>query len=227
MNKLLRYLSPLCLLGGIACLAPQAVQADIYGYVDSHGTAHFSPIRKDTRYTLFSKGAIPRHRVRAVIIGSRAPLILSGAGRTARVAAARRAVHPVILPARLHAEIAAVARKQGVHRALLQSVVATESSGNPYAISPKGAIGLMQLMPSTARLYGVKDPINPHANLRGGARLLRYLINKYHGNLRLALAAYNAGEGNVQKYGNHVPPFHETQSYVATVLSRYQRYLGK
>lgn len=223
MNKLLRYLPRLSVFAGLACLWPVAAQADIYGYIDSHGTAHFSPNRKNVRYTLFSKGTIPRHRVRAVIIGNRAPVILSGTGTHPRTPIARRAAHPVILPARLHAEIAVVARKQGVHQALLQSVVATESSGNPNAISPKGAVGLMQLMPSTARRYGIRDPIDPRANLRGGARHLRYLIHKYNGNLRLALAAYNAGEGNVQKYGNHVPPFHETQNYVTKVLQRYQR----
>lgn len=227
MNTLLRYLPHLYLLAGLACLWPANAQADLYGYIDSHGTAHFSPTRKNVRYTLFSKGAIPRHRVRAVIIGNRAPLILSGTGAHTRTAVARRAARPVILPARLHAEIAAVARKQGVHQALLQSVVAAESSGNPYAISPKGAVGLMQLMPATARRYGIRDPINPRANLRGGAQHLRYLIHKYNGNLRLALAAYNAGEGNVQKYGNHVPPFHETQNYVTKVLRRYQRTGGK
>jgi soluble lytic murein transglycosylase-like protein len=91
-----------------------------------------------------------------------------------------------------------------------------ESNYNPLAISPKGAQGLMQLMPDTARRFGVANAFDPIDNIRGGARYLKYLLDLYHGDQRLALAAYNAGEGAVQKYGD-VPPYPETLNYVTQV----------
>lgn len=117
--------------------------------------------------------------------------------------------------------IAAVAREQGVEAALLHAVVTVESGYNPQAVSRKGAVGLMQLMPATAMRYGVASPGNPTDNLNGGARLLKDLIARYRGDLALVLAAYNAGEGAVDHAGNRVPRFAETRNYVPAVLSRY------
>lgn len=103
---------------------------------------------------------------------------------------------------------------------LLASVIDTESSGNPHAVSPVGAQGLGQLMPGTAEGLGVRDPFDVRQNIGGTARYLSQLIKHFHGDLRLAVAAYNAGPGAVEKHGG-VPPFAETQNYVQRVMGLY------
>jgi len=106
---------------------------------------------------------------------------------------------------------------------LLHAVIRAESAYNPLAQSSKGAIGLMQLMPDTAARYGVRNPWNPEENIYAGARYLKDLMGMFGSDVRLAVAAYNAGEGNVQKYGNQIPPFEETKGYVTKVLDFYRR----
>ena len=101
---------------------------------------------------------------------------------------------------------------------LLRAVIAVESGFNPAAVSRKGARGLMQLMPSTAKTYGASDVHDPTQNVRAGARYLRDLLNRYEDDLTLALAAYNAGEKAVERFGRHMPPFHETRAYVSRVM---------
>ncbi len=108
------------------------------------------------------------------------------------------------------------ARKYGVEPSLIRAIIAVESGFNPRAVSRKGAIGLMQLMPSTASLFGARDPFDPEQNIEAGVRYLRYLIKKF-GNKRLAVAAYNAGETAVKRY-NGIPPYRETKNFVSMVM---------
>jgi len=115
----------------------------------------------------------------------------------------------------------AVAQSHGIEPALLLAVISAESGFRARAISPKGAQGLMQLMPATARRLGVRDPFDPEQNVRGGARYLNELLRLFDNDLRLALAAYNAGEDAVMRHGRAIPPYPETRQYVARVLSRY------
>jgi soluble lytic murein transglycosylase-like protein len=109
------------------------------------------------------------------------------------------------------------AREHGVRPDLVRAVVQVESAYNPNAVSPKGAQGLMQLMPSTARELGVLNPFNPIENIRAGIRYLRRLLDRYNNDEVLALAAYNAGPTAVDKYGEKVPPYRETRDYVTKV----------
>jgi soluble lytic murein transglycosylase-like protein len=109
------------------------------------------------------------------------------------------------------------ARLNGVRPDLVRAVVQVESAFNPLARSPKGALGLMQLMPETALRFGVRNALNAAENVRGGVAYLRHLLDRYQDNEELALAAYNAGPGAVDKHGQTIPPYRETQQYVAQI----------
>jgi len=124
---------------------------------------------------------------------------------------------------RYNPTIELAAQAYGVDISLLKAVIHCESGFNPYAVSPKGAQGLMQLMPDRARRLGVRNSFSPDDNIYGGARHLAELLAKYHGSVKLALAAYNAGSEAVEKYGG-VPPYQETQDYVQRVMHMRDRY---
>jgi soluble lytic murein transglycosylase-like protein len=121
--------------------------------------------------------------------------------------------------------ILAMATEKSVDPALVRAVIHAESSFNPTAVSRTGAMGLMQLMPGTAARFGVGNAFDPQENIRGGVSYLRFLLDKFNGDMRLAAAGYNAGEGAVMKYGG-VPPYNETTEYVARVLDLHGQYSG-
>jgi soluble lytic murein transglycosylase-like protein len=130
----------------------------------------------------------------------------------------------VPMPAYLANAINDAGKTHGIDPRLLAAVARQESRFNPAAVSPVGACGIMQLMPATARFLGVSNVFDARQNVFGGARYLRTLLDTFHGDLNLTLAAYNAGPGAVQKYDG-VPPFRETRNYVASIRAAYQRAL--
>lgn len=186
------------LITGAECRADR-----LYGYADERGVFNFSDAPSDPRHRLF--------------------LDLRPPGAEPRLAATRRIeTVPRRSPGQLSPLIHDAARLSGVDPALIEAVAYVESNFAQRARSPKGAMGLMQLMPATAMRFGVGDPFDPQQNLLGGARYLRELLDRFD-SLPLALAAYNAGEGAVVRHGNAIPPFAETSRYVPTVLGHYKR----
>lgn len=186
-------------------LVPFHVHADIYRYVDQYGVEH---------YTNFQQPGARAER----IIRTRRPRAPSHGGGS---------INPGdVDPARLtryDEYIREAATLYVLPEEFIRAVMHVESNFNPKALSRKGAIGLMQLMPATAIAMGVDDPFDPRQNVLGGVRFLRVLANRFAGDQALTLAAYNAGEGAVRKYGG-IPPYAETQRYVQRVLSHYDRY---
>jgi soluble lytic murein transglycosylase-like protein len=141
---------------------------------------------------------------------------------TAKPVAARRAAEAAVAPRGINEAVEAIAATQSLPPRLVHSVIKVESNYNPLAVSSKGAQGLMQLMPATARRFGVANAFDPVDNIQGGTRYLKYLLDLYKGDYNLALAAYNAGEGAVEKYGA-VPPYPETISYLVEVSRQFQK----
>ena len=143
-------------------------------------------------------------------------------------AAAATAPAPLVTVARalarkrFHAEITSAAQKNGIDPALVHAVIGVESAYQERAVSPKGAVGLMQVMPDTGRRYGVENLTLPTQNLQAGTRYLSDLMRMFNGDLSLALAAYNAGENAVLRHGRRIPPYPETLRYVPRVLSVYR-----
>jgi len=173
-----------------------AVQADIYKYVDPQGRVYYTDEPKHNRYVLL---------IRTKPINYKQSL--------SKLSENRQKYAPLI---------EAVAQKYHMDPRLLHAVIHVESAYNPTAISTAGAVGMMQLMPDTAKRYGVYDRHDPVQNIEGGTRYLKDLIQLFN-DLRLAIAAYNAGENAVIKYRHTIPPYPETQRYVQEVLARYQK----
>jgi soluble lytic murein transglycosylase-like protein len=212
--RLLAAVSGLLTIAFFALLPGGLVLADIWGYVDERGVPHLSNVQVDHRYYLFKKEPreTPPPEPDAMTNSDPAPALQ----RTTSIDPARRKAFAPL--------ISAVARAHRLDPALLHAVIAVESGYDPGARSPKGAIGLMQLMPDTAARYRVRDIWNPEENLAGGARYLRDLLRLFDDDLNLVLAAYNAGEAAVIQYGNRVPPYPETRNYVPRVLQHYRLY---
>ena len=185
---------PLLIATFLAAFWPVQADAQIYAWRDANGTLVLSDraIEKPT----------------AVYKVEGAPSYVSTT--PAESTTARERYEPLVIE---HAN------KHSLRPELVRAVIQVESGYNSRALSPKGAMGLMQLMPETARLLGVRYPYDPEDNIRGGTRYLRLLLDKYHGNEELALAAYNAGSGAVDRHGQRIPPFKETRDYVRKVGS--------
>jgi hypothetical protein len=217
-------------LASAALLVSHAAHADMWIYTDAQGVKHFASSQLDQRYKLMFRGMpVPDTGVASDGTGS-------AVAREASVIVAGRTVEsmetsPSFLAVKPHMRTAADANQ--LDMSLLHALIATESGFNPGAVSPKGAVGLMQVMPATAQRYGVENDrrgtvsaklADPKTNIQTGARYLRDLINMFPGQLELAVAAYNAGEGAVQRAGNKIPNFKETQNYVRSVMQLYQRF---
>lgn len=207
---------------GAAGLAP--ARAEVWGYVDARGTPHFAAERLDDRYELFYRGNAAQE------------------GEPARADTPRAVAVPTLQPRllaffevspgykRVKLQMREAAQLHRVDFELLQALIATESGFDANAVSPRGAVGLMQVMPPTAEQYGVvgdaRQPIekrltDPRINLQAGTRYLRHLLDLFDNRLELALAAYNAGVSAVQRAGQQVPNIRETQNYVRTVTQLY------
>ena len=194
-----------CLLGMAVFVSGAGItvaNADIYSYFDAAGGVHYTNVPADPRYRPFLvEPADPALRPKAT-------------GLAGTEVKRRAAVYSALIDT--------VARHAELQPALLCAVIAIESAFDPRAVSPKGAQGLMQLRPATAKRYGVRRPFDPAENIRGGAGYLKDLLKRYGNDLELALAAYNAGEDAVDRHGGTIPPFAETQAYVPAVLTLYR-----
>lgn len=213
----------------LAGLQTTPALADIWGYVDAQGLPHFSSFQVDERYEIFlrDRSEPEPYTVQPYKRPAQVPVEAQAMAPTPRMLVyfeelpGYKAVHPLLVEA---------STTHGIDYALLQALIATESGFNSRAVSPKGAVGLMQLIPPTAERYGVRAGKNasiekkltdPVINIRAGARYLSDLIKMFPGRLELALAAYNAGEGAVQRAGNRIPNYPETKNYVKTVMQLY------
>ena len=211
-------------MGLVALLFLSApARADVWAFIDEQGAAHFAAEPIDSRYQLFFRGASPQpgegaaSTARPVTVPTAQPKLVA----FFEVAPGFRSVKHLLREA---------AVSHDVDYELLKALIATESGFDAGAVSPKGAVGLMQVMPATAARYGVSADrrasieqklADPATNIGAGTRYLSYLIRLFPGQLELALAAYNAGEGAVQRAGNRVPNYRETQNYVSTVMQLY------
>jgi soluble lytic murein transglycosylase-like protein len=221
-------LRPAPLLLALALLAHASIgHADLWAYVDEQGHSHVADRQVDARYRLFFKGATTLDAPNAEAAErARAQEALAGTrlyGRATNDALTRR----------FEALIGGVARASGVDPALVKAIIAVESAFDARAVSARGAVGLMQVLPQTGERYGLTGDArlstaqklaDPATNLRIGTRYLRDLLARFSNDLPLALAAYNAGEGSVATHDNTVPPFAETREYVRRVQQVYALY---
>jgi soluble lytic murein transglycosylase-like protein len=207
-------------------LVTGAAEADVYKRVYPDGHVEYTDKPDSSGFKLIIKTPPAFSKPIKVSFGGKGSAASADRGFAARAfPPSRPAFNPELERNRQQyaSLVEEAAARHNVPPGLLDAVIRAESSYNPEAVSHKGAMGLMQLMPGTASRYGVRDPYNPVQNIHGGARYLSDLLDMFRSDVRLAVAAYNAGENNVIKYGNRVPPFAETQNYVTKVLGFYNR----
>ncbi len=207
----------LCLAFVVVCGVATAGPADaaLYKYVDARGVCHYTNVPGDKRYKLANMNSKPRKAV--VRPGSR-NYSYSNRSRSMRLMNTRSRS---MAPYTFDHHIRRAARAHRVDPLLIKAMIKTESNFNPRAVSSQGAQGLMQLMPGTARELHVRDPFDAGQNIYGGTRYMRKLLDSYNGNIRLSLAAYNAGPGRVK---TRVPRIPETVAYVSKVMRLYRAY---
>ncbi|NVN91753.1 MAG: lytic transglycosylase domain-containing protein [Desulfuromonadales bacterium] len=188
-------------LAGLVVAVP--AKSDIYRYDDDEGVAHFTDAPTDKRFVIFLRDIRKDKQLRTKFRFTKSSN-----------------------PEEFDQIIKTCSDRYGVSESLIKAVIHAESGYNPNAVSNKGASGLMQLMPGTARDLKVSNSLDPKDNVEGGVKYLRFLLDTFHGDTSLALAAYNAGLSKVAKYGG-IPPYAETRTYVARVLSYMQSYQAK
>ncbi len=189
----------------VSAVSAGIAHADIYRYVDADGAVHFTNVPQDSRFKVYLKEKRKPDPVTDTL-------------------ASEIRYYDEKDRARYAKPIQDAARATRLEPALIHAVISAESGYNPLARSRKGAAGLMQLMPETAKRYGVKNRLDPTQNISGGARYLRDLIRLFNNDVQLAVAAYNAGENAVVRYGNRIPPYQETMTYVPRVMPYYKKY---
>jgi soluble lytic murein transglycosylase-like protein len=188
----------------LLCASAAGARPQIYAYVDADGLRHYTDVPDNNRYRLLVLS--PRDRTAS---GDRYDaMLLAKAGQYDSIIE-RAAVSAAVEPN------------------LLRAVIVVESGFNSRAVSKRGAMGLMQLMPATATRYGAANPFDPHDNVHAGAQYLKFLMDRFGQDMRLALAAYNAGENAVDRNGGQIPPFSETMAYVPRVLHIYRMLKGQ
>ena len=189
----------------VSAISAGIAHADIYRYVDADGTVHFTNVPQDSRFKIYLKEKRKPDPVTDTL-------------------ASEIRYYDEKDRARYAKPIQDAAKATRLEPALIHAVISAESGYNPFARSRKGAAGLMQLMPETAKRYGVKNRLDPAQNISGGARYLRDLMRMFNNDLQLVVAAYNAGENAVVRAGNRIPPYQETMTYVPRVMTYYRKY---
>ena len=211
-------------LAVLALAWPLAAAADIYVLVEPNGSKRFTNQPDDPRYQLFVKEPADYKLKPVHALGN----VRNPGDYRLRNPAARQPDpydNPLLKSRPFQAHVQSAAKANEVDPALVHAVIAAESNYDPKAVSDKGAIGLMQIMPDTGRRFGtkVKDLYSPSRNIAVGVRYLAELIEMFDGNIELALASYNAGENAVIRFGRKVPPYPETRAYVPRVLRYYEQ----
>jgi soluble lytic murein transglycosylase-like protein len=200
----MNYIILLILLLICAFSSVSAKSLKVYKHIDSKGVIHYSSKKPKVANFSIINVRCPECGWKSTVNWHNTPLIKN----------------------KFENEIQTVAKQFKIKPSLIKAIIHAESSFKPESISSAGAQGLMQLMPATQKTYSVTDPFNPEQNIKAGSAYLKHLLKKYDNNIRLSLAAYNAGETAVAKYNNNVPPYKETENYIKRVNILQKRYVN-